>query len=338
MASVWQNTMIALARCGWLTRAAQRAPWLSAAARQFVGGPDEDSALRAAIGLRQQGIRASLFFLGEYIPEEAMTLQTVDSLVRLLPCLNPSGLDTHISVDPTQIGYSISRDLGDKNALRLAAAYPAQRSNRSFLMVDMEDHTFVDCTLGVRRLLAGRGIPAAITLQSYLRRTESDMRSLIAERCPCVRLVKGAFSAPASIAFQPRSEIDESYLRLARLMLSDEARQAGLYPVFATHDEALIDAIRGLAGQAVPPATRPVPDAPAQAGETACPTVTADYEFEMLYGVRPDLQARILADGDRLRLYVPYGTHWWPYTIRRVGENPRNLAFVLRALKQAGRR
>lgn len=317
MASLWQTAMIALARCGWLTRAVQGSPWLGAAANQFVGGPNEDSALGAAIDLSRRGVRASLFFLGEYITDKAMTRRTVDSLARLLPRLEPNGLDTHISVDPTQIGYSIRRELGDENALRLATAYEGLAGNRthlsgrSFLMVDMEDHTFVDCTLAVRRLLAARGVPAAITVQSYLRRTESDLRALLDERAPSVRLVKGAFSAPSAIAFTSRAEIDAAYLRLARLMLSEDARRAGLYPVFATHDEKMIEAIR------------------AAARESAL--TPSDYEFEMLYGVRPDLQARVLAAGDQLRLYVPYGTHWWPYTIRRVGENPRNLAFVLRA-------
>jgi proline dehydrogenase len=219
-------------------------------------------------------------------------------------------------VDPTQIGYSIQNELGEENALRLAASFPAQHSARSFLMIDMEDVSYVDCTIRLRSLLASRGVPAAITLQAYLRRTESDLAGLLRDRVPCVRLVKGAFSERSGIAWTRRAEITEAYLRLAALMLSDQARQSGLFPVFATHDEALIDSIRTLAR------------------ESGC--APGQYEFEMLYGVRPDLQARILAAGDQLRLYVPYGAHWWPYTARRIGENPRNLMFVWRAL--AGRK
>ncbi len=308
--------MIALARNSSLTRFLQGTRSLSSPANQFVGGPDEDAALRTALALRQRGIRASLFCLGEYITDPDITRHTVDSLLRLLPQLNAHGLDTHVSVDPTQIGYSIGHGLGEENALRLAAAYPAQPSAHSFLMIDMEDVTYVDCTVQLRSLLASRGIPAAITLQAYLRRTEADLAGLLRDRVPCVRLVKGAFSEPSAIAWTRRADINEAYLRLAALMLSSEAREAGCFPVFATHNESLIDSIRTLARRSG--------------------YAPGSYEFEMLYGVRPKLQASILAAGDQLRLYVPYGAHWWPYTARRIGENPQNLLFVWRAL--AGRK
>lgn len=316
MASLWQNMMIALARSASITRFVQTNPRISSVANELVGGADEDAALRTALALRQRGIRASLFFLGEYITDPAITRQTVDSLVRLLPIMDANGLDTHVSVDLTQIGYWIGTELGERNALRLAAAFPAKRSAHSFLMVDMEDACYVDRTLELRSLLASRGVPAAITLQAYLRRTESDFAGLLRAGVPSVRLVKGAFSEPSEIAWTRRAEISAAYMRMAALMLSDKARDAGLFPVFATHNEALMEAIRALARQSS--------FAPGQ------------YEFEMLYGVRPSMQAKILASGDQLRLYVPYGTHWWPYTARRIGETPRNLIFVWRAV--AGRR
>lgn len=304
--------MIALARSRSITRFLQSAPGLASAAHHFVGGADEDAALGTALDLRQRGIRASLFFLGEYITDPAVTRQTVDSLVRLLPQLQAHGLDTHVSVDPTQIGYSIRPELGEENALRLAAAFPAKRSAHSYLMIDMEDVSYVDCTIRLRNLLARRGVPAAITLQAYLRRTEADLAGLIDERVPSVRLVKGAFSEPGAVAWTRTAEIQAAYMRLAALMLSEQARAAGLFPVFATHNEALIDSLRTLA---------------LQSGYAP-----GEYEFEMLYGVKPALQAKILAAGDQLRLYVPYGAHWWPYTARRIGENPQNLLFVWRAL------
>jgi len=316
VASIWQNMMIALARSSKVIALMQSTPSLAAAAREFVGGPDEEAALRTAVGLHARGIRSSLFYLGEYIIDPAITRQTVDSLVRLLPQLDERGLDTHVSVDSTQIGYSIRPELGEENGLRLAAAFPARRSAHSFLMLDMEDAAYVDYTIGLRRLLARRGVPAAITLQAYLRRTEADLAGLLGERVPCVRLVKGAFSEGREIAWMHTAEIRAAYMRLAAQMLSEKAREAGLFPVFATHNEELIDALRALA--------RKSGFAP------------GEYEFEMLYGVRPGLQAKILAAGDQLRLYVPYGAYWWPYTARRIGENPRNLLFVWRAL--AGRK
>jgi proline dehydrogenase len=307
--------MIALARSDSLTRLVQNNSRISSAANQFVGGLDEDAALRTALELRQRGIRASLFFLGEYITDPAVSRQTIDSLLRLLPSLDRHGLDTHVSVDPTQIGYAIRAELGEENALRLAASFPAQHSAHSFLMIDMEDVSYVDRTIALRSLLASRGVPAAITLQAYLRRTESDLLGLLRDRVPCVRLVKGAFSEPSAAAWTRRGEITAAYLRLAAMMLSDQVRDGGLFPVFATHNETLIESIRTLARESG--------------------YAPGEYEFEMLYGVRPALQAKILAAGDQLRLYVPYGANWWPYTARRIGENPRNLIFVWRAL--AGR-
>ena len=312
MVFAWQSLMIALARSSSVTRLLQGNRRISATASQFVAGPDEDAALRTALMLRERGVRASLFFLGEYTTDEAMTRRTIESLARVIEALNQSGLDTHVSVDPSQIGYAIRDELGEENALCLAASFPAQRTAHSFLMLDMEDSSYIDRTLSLRSLLASRGIPAAVTLQAYLRRTETDLAGLLRGRIPCVRLVKGAFSERRAIAWGRRAEISAAYLRLAGMMLSDAARESGLFPVFATHDEDLIHSIFDLArGRGF------------SAGQ---------YEFEMLYGVRPELQTRIVAGGAQLRLYVPYGVQWWPYTARRIGESPRNLAFVGRAL------
>jgi proline dehydrogenase len=312
MVFAWQRLMIALARTSSLTRLLEGNRRISATASQFVAGPDEDAALRTALMLQRRGVRASLFFLGEYTTDETTTRQTIGSLARVIEALSLSGLDTHVSVDPTQIGYAIRDELGEENALCLAASFPARRAAHSFLMLDMEDSSYVDRTLSLRSLLASRGTPAAVTLQAYLRRTETDLAGLLRAQIPCVRLVKGAFSEPRAIAWTRRAEISAAYLRLAGMMLSDAARESGLFPVFATHDEDLIHSIIDLArGRGFVP---------------------GQYEFEMLYGVRPELQTRAVAAGEQLRLYVPYGAHWWPYTARRIGESPRNLTFVARAL------
>ncbi len=312
MVSVWQSLMIALARSSALTRFLQGNRRISATASQFVAGPDEDAALRTALMLSRRGVRASLFCLGEYATDEATARRTIGSLSQVVEALNRSGLDTHVSVDPTQIGYAIRDELGEENALCLAASFPAQRTAHSFLMLDMEDSSYVDRTLGLRSLLASRGVPAAVTLQAYLHRTESDLAGLLRDRIPCVRLVKGAFAEPRAIARTRRTEVSAAYLRLAGMMLSNAARESGLFPVFATHDEDLIHAVTDLARGR---------------GFTA-----GQYEFEMLYGVGPELQTRLVAGGGQLRLYVPYGAHWWPYTARRIGENSHNLVFAGRAL------
>ena len=224
--------------------------------------------------------------------------------------MSRSGLDIHVSVDPAQIGYAIRDELGQENALTLAAFFPARRT--AFLMLDMEDSSYLDRTLSLRSPLASRGTPTAVTLQAYLRRTETDLAGLLRARIPCVRLVKGAFSEPRAIVWTRRAEISAAYMRLASMMLSDGARESGLFPVFATHDQDFIRSIIHLARER---------------GFAA-----GQYEFELLYGVRPELQTRIVAEREQLRLHVPYGTHWWPYIARRIGENSRNLIFVGRAL------
>jgi proline dehydrogenase len=312
MASAWQSLMIALARSSMLTRILQGNSRIASLSSQFLGGPNEDSALRTALALRQQGIRVSMFFLGEYTTDTTTIARTVDSLIRVLTALNLHGLDSHISVDPTQIGFAIGEELGKKNALRLGASFPEQRSRHSYLMLDMEDFTYVDSTIRLRSLLASRGIPAAITLQAYLYRTESDLARLLDERIPCIRLVKGAFSEAGNVALKHRNEIFKAFMRMAELMLSDKARACGLFPVFATHDENIIHSVVQLARERG--------------------YVPGDYEFELLHGVRHELQTKIVAGGEQLRIYLPYGVHWWPYTARRIGENARNLAFVYRAI------
>jgi proline dehydrogenase len=312
MASAWQSLMIALARSSTLTRILQGSPRIASISSQFLGGPNEDLALRTALALRQQGIRVSMFFLGEYTSDRAATTQTIDSLIRVLTALSQNGLDAHISVDPTQIGFAISEELGEGNALRLGTSLPEQRSKHSFLMLDMEDSSYVDSTIRLRSLLAGSGIPTAITLQAYLYRTESDLERLLEARTPCIRLVKGAFSESASVALRRHNEIFRAYMRMAELMLSDKAKASGLFPVFATHDERTIDSVLQLARNRG--------------------YLPGEYEFEMLHGVRHELQTKLVAAGEQLRIYLPYGTHWWPYTARRIGENARNLAFVFRAI------
>lgn len=304
--------MIALARSSALTRILQGNSRIASISSQFLGGSDEDSALHTALALQQQGIRVSMFFLGEYTTDTTTTTQTINSLIRVLAALNQQGLDAHISVDPTQIGFAISKELGEKNALRLGASFPEQRSKQSFLMLDMEDFSYVDSTIRLRRLLASRGVPTAIALQAYLYRTESDLADLLEARIPCIRLVKGAFSESRNVAWTRRDEIFKAYMRMAELMLSDKARASGLFPVFATHDERTIRSVVQLARERG--------------------YAHGDYEFEMLHGVRHELQSRIIAAGEQLRIYLPYGAHWWPYTARRIGENAGNLAFVFRAI------
>jgi proline dehydrogenase len=178
-------------------------------------------------------------------------------------------------------------------------------------MLNMEDADYVDRILALRARLLAAGVPVAQTLQAYLKRSAGDLAPIIAAGGH-VRLVKGAFADPRPHAYQGKAAIDASYRDLARRMLGADAKAGGFRPVFGTHDDALIAEIRRIAR-----------NGGWQPGE---------YEFEMLYGVRTELQRHLHEQGEQVRLYLPFGKDWWPYAIRRVGESPRNAALLARAL------
>jgi proline dehydrogenase len=308
----WQSLMIALATSARIKDFMQRNARASALASRFVAGGDAAAALATALELKEKGLRASLYYLGEYVADAELVARNVEQKSAIAELLGEAGLDVHVSVDPTQVGYAISENLGQPNAERIGEAIARQPARaRNYLMLDMEDYGVVDTTLALHQRLVGRGLPAALTLQAYLRRTEGDLRSLIAQGA-AVRLVKGAFAESRARAWTRRAEIARSYLDLARMMLSAEARSSGFYPIFASHDEAML---------------WPIVEMARDGGWR-----TEDYEFEMLYGVRPELQHKLLAAGQTLRLYLPFGRDWWPYAARRVGENMANARFVARAV------
>ncbi len=309
---LWQKFMIGLATSDRVTGFMQRNARASGLARRFVAGPDQAAALGCAEELREQGFAASLFYLGEYVADPELVNENVVRKMAIAQGLGATGLDVHVSVDPTQIGYSIDDETGEANARKIGGLIASQpKIGRNYLMLDMEDFGVVDKTLRLRRHLADDAIPTAVTLQAYLRRTENDLRQLVAAGA-AVRLVKGAFAESRSRAWTRRSQIDRNYLELASIMLSPEARESGFYPIFGTHDDKMVWPIVDMAK------TRGWPK--------------DGYEFEMLFGVRDELRDRLRDAGQSVRLYLPFGRDWWPYAARRVGENPRNAVFVARAL------
>jgi len=311
--NLWQRSMIHLARSEQVKHLVQRpgrTPWL---ARRFVGGTDADAALTTAQRLRDDmDISSSLFYLGEYVDAPYLVEHNVEEMISAVRLLGARGLDVNMSADPTAIGYMAGQDLCRRNAERVAEAISAQPARaRNCLMLDMEDLSLVAPTLALHQHLLKQGLPVAVTLQSRLRRTEDDLACLLGQPT-AVRLVKGAFPLGPEHDLQGRPAITASYLALAKAMLSSQARHAGSYPVFATHDEVLARQLIDLA--------RANGWSPAQ------------YEFEMLYGVRPDWQQSLRTEGFSVRVYLPFGLDWWPYAARRVGENPRNLLLLGRAL------
>lgn len=307
----WQRGMIALARSPRVTRWMQDNRATAALARRFVGGLTAEEGIETAKRLRHAGFKASLYHLGEYVADPERIAETVRQKKLAVMLMKDAPLQVHLSVDPTQIGYGYNDALGERNALEIGRSVQQASGERPVLMLDMEDADYVTRTLALHHRLAAEGIPVAQTLQASLKRTAEDLAAII-DQGGSVRLVKGAFADTRPHAFQSRAEIDANYLALARIMLGPEARARGFRPVFGTHDDALIAEIRLVARNS---------------GWSP-----GAYEFEMLYGVRTELQRQLHEQGEQVRLYLPFGKDWWPYAIRRVGESPRNAALLARAL------
>jgi proline dehydrogenase len=313
---LWQQSMIFLARNKAVKSFMQNRATMSELAMRFVGGKDVLEAVEKSRALKSQGRKTSLFYLGEYVEDLSIINQTVSALKAIIRNLAASNLDVHISVDPTQIGYQVNEDTCRDNAFEIAkeikkVTKDIKGASKNFLMLDMEDSSVTEATIKLYEALTEASLPAALALQAYLFRTESDLQQIV-RNGGAVRLVKGAFAEGKDVAFTDRSQIDSNFMKLAAIMLSDEARQNGFYPIFATHDDKLMDKIIDLASK--------------QGWDKR------EYEFEMLYGVRLELQEKLIQNGEQLRLYLPFGTDWWPYAVRRIGESPKNAKFLLRSL------
>lgn len=314
MRRMWQAMMIGLAESGRAKRWAQGFTGTSALARAYVGGDDAMAALATARELLDgRNIRSSLFYLGEYVNAPALVAENVAAKLEIAGLLGSAGLDVHVSVDPTQVGHGFDPAAARRHVLRIGEAIAAAAAGRPgvhCLMLDMEDASVTDATIALHGMLVEAGLPAALTLQAYRHRTEADLAPLIRAGAK-VRLVKGAFAAGPDIAFTRQAEIKANSRKLIALMLSRAARDSGFYPIIATHDTRLHDFTRE---QTAANGWRP-----------------GEYEFEMLLGVRADVSAALAASGERVRLYLPFGRDWWPYAVRRIGENPRNAWLLARS-------
>lgn len=312
---IWQSTLIAMARSTRVKNFAQSSRATSFLAGKYVSGQSPDAGIeRAQDLLAQHDIRSSLFYMGEYVDDWDLVTLNIQNKLQIAARLGAVGLDVHVSLDPTQIGHHLDPDVVAGHAERIAQAVQLAAGNRggiNCLMFDMEDASLNDPTIALHNRMQDAGLPVALTLQAYLRRTRADMQAQIA-RGSRVRLVKGAFAAAADIAFSKRADVKDNSRLLLHDMLSPRARENGFYPIIATHDTAL--------------QTYAIKLARAngwQAGE---------YEFEMLLGVREDVARELSARGERVRLYVPFGRDWWPHAARRIGENPANAVLLARSL------
>jgi len=273
-------------------------------ARRFIAGETVEEAIAVARALQSRGLLLTLDYLGESVRTLDEASAATREYVRLIDVIVASGIERNISLKLTQLGVDIDRATCIDNMRRILE--PGQRHG-FFVRIDMENSTYTDVTMQVFETLwqqQYRNI--GLALQAALHRTEQDVRRMN-ELGARVRLVKGAYKEPAAVALQQKSEVDAAFVRLTKLLIDQ-----GVYPAIATHDAAIIEHARQFAAERKIDASR--------------------FEFQMLYGIRRDLQTSLTADGYRLRIYVPFGRQWFPYFMRRLGERPANVGFVVRAI------
>ncbi len=271
---------------------------------RFIAGETIETAIEVSRRLQSQGLLVTLDYLGERVRTAEESTAATREYVRLMDVIADAGIERNISLKLTQLGIDVDRATCVDNLRRLLE--PAAR-RECFVRIDMENSPYTERTLEIfETLWEHQYRSVGVALQSYLRRTEADVRRMN-ELGARVRLVKGAYKEPSSVAFQQKGEVDAAFARLARVLLDE-----GTYPAIATHDPGIIEEIRAYA---------------------AARGLAKDrFEFQMLYGIRRDLQASLVAEGYCVRNYVPFGREWFPYIMRRLGERPANVGFVLKAL------
>ena len=274
--------------------------------RRFVAGEELSDAVEAISRLNRKGISASFDHLGESIASETETCKEVDEYVRVLDGIAENALDSNVSIKLTQLGLDVSRELCYLNTRKIVEA---ARAYNNFVRIDMEDSSKTDGTLEVFKRLRAEFENVGVVVQSYLYRSEKDIEELLKIGAR-IRLCKGAYNEPPSVAFPKKEDVDANYIKLMKILLT-----SGIYHGIATHDQRIISATKQFA---------------AEQG------ISSDkFEFQMLYGIRRDLQEKLVREGGRMRVYVPYGRQWYPYFMRRLAERPANIWFVLRNILRA---
>ena len=308
-----RTPLLYLSNAGWSRRLVTRFPVARRMAGRFVAGETPQDAIAAIQALNSRGINATLDHLGESVTNQAAATRAADDYVHVLGKIHASGARSNVSIKLTQFGLDLDQDFCARNARRVVEE--ARRLD-NFVRIDMEDSFHTDATIAVFRTLHQEFENSGIVLQAYLYRTQADLEALVAEGAR-IRLCKGAYNEPPDKAFPRKADVDANYVRLAQILL-DKARtlapaaasgRVPPLPAIATHDPRMIAA--------------------AQAHVAALGLSRQYYEYQMLYGIRRDLQQRLAADGNAVRVYVPYGTEWYPYFMRRLAERPANVWFLL---------
>jgi proline dehydrogenase len=276
-------------------------------ARRFIAGETVEEAIEAARIIERAGLMQTLDYLGESVGSLAEAEAASRDYLRVIDAITRAGIGRNLSLKLTQLGLDVDRASAVDNLRRIL-----ERAEGFFVRLDMESSHYTATTLAIFETLWQQNYRnIGVVLQADLHRTEADVARVVALGAR-VRLVKGAYREPASVAFPRKADVDAAYVRLMQRLLRD-----GNYPAIATHDEAMIGEARHYA---------------------ASQGIAKDrFEFQMLYGIRRDLQASLVREGYRVRVYVPFGRQWFPYFMRRLGERPANVSFVLRGIADEAR-
>ena len=303
-----RRLFLALSESEGLRRVAVGFGPFRAMARRFVAGEELSEAVAAVQDLNRLGLLATVDHLGENVTSETEARDATNEILDLVQAIEASDLQAGVSVKLTQLGLDMGPWLAADNLQRIVAR--AMQADR-FVRIDMESSDYVQATLDLFAELWEHYKNVGVVIQSYLYRSADDVARLI-EMGASVRLVKGAYDEPPEVAYPDKSDTDANFVRLMELLFSQEARANGVYPAIATHDTRLIDWAK---------------EHTAQEG-----ILKEQFEFQMLYGIRTGLQRQLIEEGYKVRSYVPYGQHWYPYFMRRLAERPANVLFLARNL------
>ena len=303
-----RQPLLMLARSDKVKRFVTAMPVSSGIVSRYVPGEATDDAVEATDALIRSGLHVTLDFLGEDTLDREQADATVTAYLELLEALAAKGLsrNAEVSVKLSAVGQALP-EVGEKVALENARTIcHAARNAGTTVTLDMEDHTTTDSTLAILRELRKDFPETGAVLQAALHRTEADCRDLAYEGSR-VRLCKGAYNEPESVAFQDKHDVDKSYVRCLKVLMAGQG-----YPMIATHDPRMVDIAGALA--------------------TRNGRAQGTYEYQMLFGIRPDEQKRLAEAGEKVRVYLPYGQEWYGYLMRRLAERPSNLTFFLHSL------
>ena len=296
---VMKSTLLFLSRQEKLKNFVLGFEFAQRVSRRFVSGETQEQAISAVKDLNQKGFLATLDRLGENVTNQEEAIRAADDYLLLLDKINQNGIDSNVSCKLTQMGLDLDFEFCLNNVKRIVER---AKEYDNFVRIDMEDSPRTDKTLQVCFALHGEYQNVGAVIQSYLYRSEEDVRKLLEQKIR-IRLCKGAYKEPKTVAFQKKKEVDGNFIKLMKMLL-----KSGVYHGIATHDDEMIQATIDFAKKE---------------------NITKEsYEFQFLYGIRRELQEELVKQGYNVRIYVPYGDQWYPYFMRRMAERPANLFFV----------